>query len=128
MRSSKDESFDMISALGIFYHLSDPLGLLDLMYQKARRAVLVDTIVHNFDFSGWIQTVSRHVKYADLGHANDTRKIVELHPTCRGLLDSLFQVGFTSIVEFMPSARLLAKYPGTIYASRNRRVFMAFKG
>jgi Methyltransferase domain len=127
LRECKDESFDIISALGLFYHLSDPIGLMNLIYQKSRQTVVIDTIVHNFDFSGWIQTVSRHLKYPDLAHANDTRKVVELHPTYRGLVDTLFQVGFSDVIEIIPSPNLLIKFPSYIYSQRNRAMFVAVK-
>jgi 2-polyprenyl-3-methyl-5-hydroxy-6-metoxy-1,4-benzoquinol methylase len=127
LRESPDNSFSVISALGIFYHLSDPLGLLALMHQKVKDFVIIDTIVHNFAFSGWIQTVSRHIKDPTLVHANDTRKLSELHPTYRGILDALFQVGFKTIVEVIPAQSILEKFPGTIYSRKNRRMCVAFK-
>lgn len=122
-----DASWQMISALGIFYHLTDPLGLLSLMFQKTQHAVIIDTITHNFPFSGWIQTISRHVKMPHLAHANDTRKITELHPTYRGLIDSLFQIGFRRVIEIVPGEALLKKYPSAIYENRNRRMFVGVK-
>lgn len=127
LHECEDESFDIISALGLFYHLSDPIGLMNLIYQKSRQTVVIDTIVHNFDFSGWIQTVSRHLKYPDLAHANDTRKLVELHPTYRGLVDTLFQVGFSDVIEIIPSPNLLRNFPSYIYSERNRAMFVAIK-
>lgn len=123
----RDSSVDVVSALGIFYHLDNPLGLLRSIYEKVSGFIVIDTIIHNFPFSGWIQTVSRHIKYSHLGHANDTRKLVELHPTYRGMLDALFQVGFSRVCEILPSDALLARYPGTIYSTRNRRIFVAYK-
>jgi len=127
MNSSKDNEYDFISALGIFYHLSNPLELLMQMHRSSRSYVLVDTVIHNFEFSGWIQTVSRHVSMPELAHANDTRKIVELHPTYRGLIDSLYQVGFSEVIEILPSDAVLNAYPDTIYHSRNRRMLLAKK-
>lgn len=127
LSNCEDNSFDTISALGLFYHLSDPIGLLNLMYQKSRRMVIIDTVLHNFDFSGWIQTISRHVKFSNLAHANDTRKILEMHPTFRGLVDALFQVGFDKVIEASPSPDLLARFPAQIYKDRNRAFLVAFK-
>jgi 2-polyprenyl-3-methyl-5-hydroxy-6-metoxy-1,4-benzoquinol methylase len=127
LRENPDNSFSVISALGIFYHLSDPLGLLALMRQKVKDFVIIDTIMHNFSFSGWIQTVSRHIKDPTLAHANDTRKLSELHPTYRGMVDALFQVGFETIVEVIPAQSILEKFPGTIYSAKNRRMCVAFK-
>ncbi len=127
LRGVKDGALSLISALGLFYHLSDPIGLMNLLYEKSSKYVLIDTIVHNFPFSGWIQTVSRHVKYPHLSHANDTRKILELHPTYRGLIDSLFQVGFETVVEYCPSAGLLDKFPSQIYKTHNRAFVLASK-
>lgn len=127
LRKSANGSFSVISGLGIFYHLSDPLGLLALMYEKVKDFVIIDTVVHNFAFSGWIQTVSRHLKDPTLAHANDTRKLSELHPTYRGIVDSLFQAGFRKIVEVIPGAATLERFPGTIYSTKNRRMCVAFK-
>jgi len=122
-----DAAYDMISVLGLLYHLTDPVGLLSRVYRKVRRVVLIDSIVHNFDFSGWIQTVGRHIKMPEMAHAYDTRQIMELHPTCRGLVDTLFQVGFDRVVEVAPSPALLTHFPAPIYMSRNRKIFLAFK-
>lgn len=122
-----DNSVDVISALGIFYHLSDPIGLLSLLYQKTKKFLIIDTIVHHFIFSGWIQTVSRHVKHTELRHANDTRKIIELHPTYRGMIDSLFQVGFSNVTEVVASQDLLEAYPARVYMVKNRTMFVAEK-
>ena len=127
LRSVSQGSVDLVSALGIFYHLSNPIELLQLMHSATRSYVLIDTIIHNFEFSGWIQTISRHLKYPELAHANDTRKIIELHPTYRGMIDALYQVGFTSVVEVLPSEELLVAFPDTIYHTRNRRMLLAKK-
>jgi len=127
LRFAEDESYDVISALGLFYHLSDPLGLASLMYQKTKKVAIIETIVHNFPFSGWIQTVSRHVKFEELRHANDSRKIFELHPTYRGMIDTLFQVGFSAVYEVLPSEQTLAANPGTVFSTRNRRLFIGMK-
>ena len=127
LRNTPENSIDFVSALGIFYHLSNPIEMLELMYKTTRKYVLVDTIIHNFAFSGWIQTISRHIKHPQLAHANDTRKILELHPTYRGMIDALYQVGFQSVVEVLPNDELLAAFPDTIYHSRNRRMLLASK-
>lgn len=122
-----DESFEITSALGLFYHLTDPIGLMSSIYRVTKRVAIIDTIVHNFPFSGWIQTVSRHTKYENLRHANDARKIIELHPTYRGLIDTLFQVGFKEVINFVPSEELLQSCPAQIYADRNRTFIIAIK-
>lgn len=122
-----DGSFDIVSALGLFYHLSDPIGLMASIFRVTKRVAIIDTVVHNFGFSGWIQTISRHTKYEHLGHANDTRKIVELHPTYRGLVDTLFQVGFNDVIEVAPSQGLLNSCPSQIYSDRNRIMLVAIK-
>lgn len=127
LRSVDEASCDFISALGIFYHLSNPIELIELMYRASRSWILIDTIVHNFAFSGWIQTISRHLKYPHLSHANDTRKILELHPTYRGLIDALYQTGFAEVVEVLPDNGLLECFPDTIYHTRNRRMLLARK-
>lgn len=125
--SARENSVDIVSALGIFYHLSNPIDLLQLIYRTTRKYALIDTVIHNFAFSGWIQTISRHVKHPDLAHANDTRKILELHPTYRGMIDTLYQVGFQNVIEIVPGDEILDAFPGTIYHSRNRRMLLASK-
>lgn len=127
LRSVDQGSADLVSALGLFYHLSNPIELLELIFKASRRYALIDTVIHNFSFSGWIQTISRHVKHPNLAHANDTRKILELHPTYRGMIDALYQVGFRSVVEIVPGDEILQAFPDTIYHSRNRRMLLASK-
>jgi hypothetical protein len=127
LETVRDSRFEIISAHGLFYHLSDPIGLATLMFRKTRKVIMIETTVHNFPFSGWLQTVSRFVKYPELAHANDTRKIVELHPTYRGLTDTLFQVGFESVFEVKPGPNILAANPGTIFDTGNRRLLVAVK-
>lgn len=119
-------SFDIVTALGIFYHLSDPIGLLAKIRATTKHYTIIDTLSHNFPFSGWIQTVSRHVKYEHLSHANDTRKTVELHPTTRGMVDSLYQVGFNDVSIYLPSEALLENLPAhNVYKTLNRIFFVA---
>ena len=127
LKSQNDNTYDILSAHGIFYHLSDPLGLAHLIFQKTKKIAMIETIVQNFPFSGWIQTVSRHIKHTQLAHANDTRKIFELHPTYRGMIDTLFQVGFSEVIEVLPSDDILNRYPDTIFSTRNRRLFIGIK-
>jgi len=119
--------YEIVSALGLFYHLSDPLSLLTELFRVTKRILVIGTIVHNFDFSGWIQTISRHTQDSGLSHANDARKIIELHPTFRGMVDSLFQVGFSNVIEFKPSKELLKLCPSSIYEEHNATFLVAFK-
>lgn len=125
LRGCRAQSVDVVTALGLFYHLSNPLELIAELRRVARRAVIIDTIVHNFPFSGWVQTVTRFSADDELTHAYDPRKVAELHPTHRGMVDSLYQHGFREVREHRPSAGLLARRPAPIYATLNRRFYVA---
>lgn len=126
-KSLTPDQYEIVSALGLFYHLSDPISLLVELFRVTKRVLIIDTVVHNFDFSGWIQTISRHTKDEGLSHANDARKIIELHPTRRGMVDSLFQVGFSNVIEFQPSRKLLDLCPSEVHEQNNRTFLVALK-
>lgn len=114
----KPDSFDCISALGLLHGLADPMRLLRLMYEKTARIVLIDTMIHNYPVPGWIQSTSRQAACEGDG----------LQPTYRGIIDSLYQVGFETITEIVPAPSLLAAVTQpTVYHTHNRALFVALK-
>jgi hypothetical protein len=96
--------------------------------QKTRKVATIETVVQKFPFSGWFQTVTRQIKYPELMHAYGTQKNFELHSTYRGLIDTLFWVGFSEVHEIVLSPEILANNEGTIFATRNRGLLIGIKG
>ncbi|WP_420564846.1 methyltransferase domain-containing protein [Thalassobaculum sp.] len=113
----KPDAFDCVSALGLVHRLTDPIRLLRLMHEKTARLVLIDTVIHNVPAPGWIRRGPPGAPGAGA-----------LQPTYRGMIDSLYQVGFESVTEVAPAPSLLAAIAQqTPYHSHRRALFVAQK-
>ena len=121
------DAVDCISTFGLSHQLTDPIPMLRLMYEKTARLVLIDTRIHNLPFSGWVRSLAAD---DDLRYVQQTgaEPAIELQPTCRGLVDSLYQVGFEMVTEIVPSPSLLASVDQpTAYHGHKRAIFVAHK-
>ncbi len=122
------DAFDCVSALGVFDRQAEPIRLLRLMYEKTARLVLIDTAIHNIPVPGWVRMTDTHAPAGAAADAGSASVSVALQPTYRGLIDSLYQVGFESVTEVAPAPSLLAAVPQqTAYHSHRRALFVAHK-
>ena len=125
----KPGAFDCISALGLFQRLSDPIRLLRLIHEKTARLVLIDTAIHNLPVPGWIPTEPRMGAPDAPEAGGETTVALGLQPTYRGMIDSLYRVGFESVTEIVPAPSLLAAVAQqTPYHTHRRALFVAQKG
>ena len=114
----KLQSFDVVFCGGLMYHVTYPLKLLSLLYDRTRDFLVFDTLTHKHPFSGFYLVCNKDVNYSAEGEFS-----YELHPTYRAICDGLQAVGFETIYELVGSAA--ARVPH--YASGNVRSFVAAK-
>jgi SAM-dependent methyltransferase len=118
MSFDDDRRWDLVLNLGVLYHVTDPLHLLQRTYELCDRYAIVDTICHEEPFSGFVLFDTK-----DASHPHEGRESWEFHPTYRGAIDGLRYAGFREVIEIVPSA---ATATG-LYQGGGRRCFLAVK-
>lgn len=107
---------------------SDPIRLLRLIYEKTARIALIDPAIHNIPAPGWVQAPRRRGTPGSPKSSVGAAAVAELPPTYRGMIDSLYQVGFASVTEIVPTPSLLrAASQHTAYHRHRRALFVAQK-
>jgi tRNA (mo5U34)-methyltransferase len=97
--SGKDKlngNFDVVMCLGILYHVIQPIDLIEYCYNLSKKFAVIETICHKNPISAYMVVGDKNPDVAIEG----TRSI-ELHPTYRGVIDSMKQVGFKDIIEIV---------------------------
>jgi hypothetical protein len=99
--------FDIVYSLGLLYHITDPIRLIQLTYEMTGRCAVFDTLAHKEPFSGYIQAYPREqmAKRPGMGLQR-----IELHPTYRALIELLRFAGFKQLIEIVPE--MPESYPG----------------
>jgi tRNA (mo5U34)-methyltransferase len=115
---SSDRQWDVVFNLGLLYHVTNPMQLLRQTFDLCRTFAVVDTTCHRQPFSGYVLIGERDVRIPTEG-----RDHFELHPTYRGVVESLRYAGFSEVIEVVGTA----EPPHPTYASGNRRCFIAIK-
>ena len=98
--------------------MTNPLQFLRQTYELCRKFAVIDTTCHRPPFSGYLLTGD-----IDVDKLTEGRDEVELHPTYRGVIDSIRFAGFSDVFEIVGHA----DPPHPLYASGNRRCFVAIK-
>ena len=93
------QKFDIILNLGVMYHLSNPLDVMELCYSITKSLCVIDTICHGDVFPGFFSTYKPR---KDTGIEGDT--VFELQPTYRGMLDLISLVGFDRVREVVSTS------------------------
>ncbi|MCA0964722.1 class I SAM-dependent methyltransferase [Salipiger bermudensis] len=119
------EGFDVVLNLGLLYHVTDPVRLVQLTHALTRKVAVFDTLCHKEPFSGFITAYLNEdqIKRSGMGEQQ-----IELHPTYRGLVDLIHFAGFRNLVEVAPI--IGPKYPDREkehYYVGHRRTIIAFK-
>lgn len=91
------EQADVVLNLGLLYHVTDPVRLLQLTFDACGRFAIVDTITHKAPVSAFILRTNKNNRH----HAEGSYTS-ELHPTYRALIDLMHAVGFTDLHEVVP--------------------------
>ena len=86
--------------LGVLYHVTDPLRLMQRTYELCERFAIVDTICHEEPFSGFVLFDTK-----DASHPHEGRESWEFHPTYRGAIDALRYAGFREVIEIVADRR-----------------------
>jgi tRNA (mo5U34)-methyltransferase len=113
-----NEQFDVVLNLGLMYHLSTPFEVLQACYRMTKEVCVIDSICHTEPFSGYHVVCDKNIHSPIEGDLS-----FELQPTYRGLLDTIFSVGFSHVVELIG----LSSQGIELYDDLSRRCFFAFK-
>lgn len=117
MEWEPDEPYDVVYNLGLLYHVIDPIGLLRRTYEWCTDFAVVDTVCHRYPFAGFIPRFEKDTSMSGEGRYN-----IEMHPTYRGLIDSMHYVGFKHLLELVPMGRVSG-----LYKNHVRRCIIGFK-
>jgi len=113
-----DRRWDVVLNLGVLYHVTDPLRLLQRTYELCERFAVVDTICHQEPFSGFVLFDTK-----DASHPHEGRESWEFHPTYRGAIDALRYAGFREVIEIVATDNTASG----LYRGGGRRCFLAVK-
>lgn len=118
MAFDEARQWDIVLNLGVLYHVTDPLQLLQRTYELCRRFAIVDTICHDEPFSGFVLFGAK-----DASHPHEGREEWEFHPTYRGAIDALRYAGFREVIEIVATDDTATG----LYRDGGRRCFLAVK-
>jgi tRNA (mo5U34)-methyltransferase len=118
MSFDEERRWDVVLNLGVLYHVTDPLRLLQRTYELCERFAIVDTICHEEPFSGFVLFDTK-----DANHPHEGRESWEFHPTYRGAIDALRYAGFREVVEIVATEETSSG----LYRGGGRRCFLAVK-
>ncbi len=113
-----DERWDVVMNLGVLYHVVNPLQFIHEIYELCNRFAIIDTVCHREPVSGYFIFGDK-----DVGQYTEGRESYELHPTYRGVIDTIRYAGFREVFEVVGDA----ERPHPLYANGGRRCFLAVK-
>lgn len=112
------DTYDVVLNLGVLYHVIDPLPFVRQTYELCRRFAVLDTVCHREPYSGYVLVGDK-----DVTSVAEGREVYEVHPTYRGVIETLRYAGFEEIIEVVGLAD-----PGhSLYDNGGRRCFIAIK-
>lgn len=112
---------DVVLNLGLLYHVTDPVRLMELSYDATAKFCIVDTITHSSPVSAFILRTNKNRHHHAEGAYN-----AELHPTYRALIDLMHAAGFVDLREVVPQdTPERATHP--LYARYERRCVIGFR-
>lgn len=116
-----DGQADVVLNLGLLYHVTDPVRLMELSFAATSTFCIVDTITHKSPVSAFILRTNKNQAHHAEGAYN-----AELHPTYRGLIDLMHAAGFVDLREVVPEAgKGRARHP--LYDTSDRRCLIGFR-
>ncbi|MBY4895089.1 class I SAM-dependent methyltransferase [Rhodobacteraceae bacterium N5(2021)] len=112
---------DVVLNLGLLYHVTDPVRLMELSFAATSTFCIVDTITYKSPVSAFILRTNK-----DQSHHAEGAYNAELHPTYRALIDLMHAAGFVDLMEVVPEARPdRACHP--LYDKSDRRCLIGFR-
>ena len=115
-----DEDFDIIFNLGLLYHVTFPIELLQHCYDHCRVACVVDTNVYNMPLAGFYLVAGKDTSISIEGKSH-----AEFLPTYRALVLAMKSVGFKHVYELLDNKQ--AERDIASFSTYNRRVLIGFK-
>ena len=112
--------YDVILNLGLLYHVTFPMQLLQHCYDHCRICCVVDTNVYNSPFAGFYLVSGKDISISCEGKSH-----AEMLPTYRGLVLAMKTVGFEHVYELVASDQ--ANQDIVSFETFNRRVLIGFK-
>jgi hypothetical protein len=85
--------------LGVVYHVVNPLPFIHQTYELCNRFAIIDTVCHREPVSGYFIFGDK-----DVGQYTEGRESYELHPTYRGVIDTIRYAGFREVFEVVGDA------------------------
>lgn len=113
-----DVQWDVVLNLGVLYHVLNPFEFIRQTFDLCRSFAAIDTVCHTEPVSGYFVMGDKDVNVTAEG-----RESFELHPTYRAVIDTIRHAGFREIFELVGRAEI----PHDLYATGNRRCFLAIK-
>jgi 2-polyprenyl-3-methyl-5-hydroxy-6-metoxy-1,4-benzoquinol methylase len=113
-----DETWDVVFNLGLLYHVLNPFHLIKQTYELCRSFAVIDTVCHTEPVSAFFVMGDKDIQQTSEGKA-----AYEFHPTYRAVIDAIRYAGFSDIIEVTGRT----DHPHDIYATGNRRCFLAIK-
>lgn len=114
------EDYDIILNLGLLYHVTFPMQLLQHCHDHCRVCCVIDTNVYNSPFAGYYLVAGK-----DITSSCEGKSHAEMLPTYRGLVLAMKAVGFEHIYELLGSNQ--AERDIQSFSTFNRRVLIGFK-
>jgi 2-polyprenyl-3-methyl-5-hydroxy-6-metoxy-1,4-benzoquinol methylase len=93
----KDQTFDLILALGILYHLTDPVSFLRRVYDLANYCVFIDTAVSTLNVEDPVLEIGSSDKYVCCGERE-----FSFVPGEKALIRMLHHTGFSNLLKPYP--------------------------
>ena len=119
---------DIVFCIGLLYHVTFPMELMQSIYDRTTEFAIIDTIAQRHPFSGFHLVTGRVVGSALEGEAQH-----EFSPTYRGLIDAVHGAGFQEVYEIIGDRASEAPHYDTntvrsLLAVKNRDgLFKAFR-
>jgi 2-polyprenyl-3-methyl-5-hydroxy-6-metoxy-1,4-benzoquinol methylase len=113
-----DRTFDVVFNFGLMYHLTQPLEVAEKTYRLCDRFAVFDSMIHHEPFAGYIAAGAKNTDIGIMGN-----NPMQFEPTYRGLIETLWDVGFTELIEVIGDSPLTIPF----YSKYTRRTIIAIK-
>jgi hypothetical protein len=110
--------WDVVMCLGLLCHVDAPVSLIRLCFDSCNEFAVIDTICHTEPISAY-----HLIRHRNKDVSIEGKYAHEFHPTCRAVIDTMKEAGFTIIMEVIGECDV----PIDLYMNFTRRCFIGFK-